>query len=276
MSTAISTPIIFECGSPEGPIYLDPNRLIDIVSLLPEYLKESETNDVTIFFQNFLNTLYDDHTLTTSSTDWEKENSPKISILEKINRLANLHNPEEIDITFIQFLANYLGYSVNLNAGDLGILENGDPNDPDTINDANRYLRFIVSNLPNWYKIKTTSNAIKIMLYSFGLIGDLVTRWTNDYKTDVGNNWYNFREEFDSISNIPEDFYPTSHFVIFIKLDEARSTFLDPNNSNQIFNAIASIKPINSVFDGAWGFIERSGVVYMKAMMRTSYYIKIT
>ena len=34
-----------------------------------------------------------------------------------------------------------------------------------------KYLRFIISNLPTWYKIKTTRNSIRIMLFSFGIIG---------------------------------------------------------------------------------------------------------
>ncbi len=275
MSIAIATPQIITLCAPEGPVRLDPNRLINIVDLLPEYLKETETRDVIQFFQDFLNTLYDDHVLTTSATQFELENTKKISILEKINRLADLHNPEEIDITYLQFLANYLGYDVNINSGELGVVINNDPNDICVQEDVNRYLRFVVTNLPNWYNIKTTNNAIKIMLFSFGLIGDLIPRWTSDYKAETGANWINFKEGIDSTSDLPENFYPTSHFITLIKLDESTSTFLDPVTPNGVLKAIMSIKPVNAVFDGLLGYMERTTEVSVKSMMRTSLHLHI-
>ena len=264
------------CG-PSEPLRLDPNKTIDIVQLLPNYLKESETNDVvSLIFQNFLNTIYDEYLLTTSASDYELDNIPKISVLEKINRLTELHDPALVDIEYIQFFANYLGYDINVNRGELGVIQDQNPDDPAVQEDVKRYLRFIVSNLPTWYKIKTTNDCVKIMLFSFGLIGDIISRWTNDYREDIGPNWISFVDGTDSLSDIPSDFYPTPHFLVSINLDTSESTFLNPNTRNAVFNAIKSIKPVNDVFDGFLGLTRSQPTVYVKASVRNKLYLHIT
>jgi len=105
-----------------------------------------------------------------------------ISVLEKIYRLTELFDPDLIPIELIQFYANNLGYDVGLsrnNVGFDGILSAASTGD---LIDQNKYLRFMVRNLPTWYKIKTTRNAVKMMLYSFGLVGDFIYYFTRDYK----------------------------------------------------------------------------------------------
>ena len=49
MTIVYNTSAVFETYSPVSPIRLDPNRNINIVDLLPEYLKESETKEVVQF-----------------------------------------------------------------------------------------------------------------------------------------------------------------------------------------------------------------------------------
>jgi len=75
-----------------------------------------------------------------------------MSILEKVNRLTELHDPDLIDLEYIQYFANNLGYNVNVNRSQFG---NGGT-DANSEEELNRYLRFMVRNLPSWYKIKTT------------------------------------------------------------------------------------------------------------------------
>jgi hypothetical protein len=269
-----SAAMISSCGL-EEPIRFDSNRQIDLQPYLPSYLKETEVNELINFFQEFLNTLHQEKIYTTSATEFEINNRPKISILEKINRLSDLQDPDLIDIEYIQFFANNLGYSIDLSRGELGILEDQNSNDPATQEDVKRYLRFVVSNLPNWYKIKTTNNAVKIMLYSFGLVGDLITRFTSDYKTDNGGNWINFREGRDSYENIGSNFYPTSHFVVSVELDESLRNF-SLNNSTRynVINAIESIRPINTVSDGVLGHVHRDATVYVRAYLRERAYFR--
>ena len=67
--------------------------------------------------------------------------------------------------------------------GNLAEIDNGSS----SISDQQKYLRFVVQNLPNWYKIKTTKNCSKVMLYSFGLIGV----WLNIIQSysNINDNW---------------------------------------------------------------------------------------
>lgn len=271
-----SASILSACG-PSEPYRFDDNKEIDLVSLLPSFLKESETNDLVQFFQDFLNTMYDEKIYTASATEFEIENRPKISILEKINRIKELHDPDYIDIEYIQYFANYLGYSVDVNRGELGVLADADSEDPCVQEDSKRYLRFIISNLPNWYKIKTTDNAIKIMLYSFGLVGDLVTRFTNDYRLDNGTNWINFREGRDSYEDVSSDFYLTSHFVVSIELDESVTNFSLNNVTRfNVLNAIESIRPANTVFDRILGHVTRAETITIYPMTRKRLFLKMS
>lgn len=101
----------------------------------------------------------------------------RVSILEKINRLTELFDPDLIPIELIQFYANNLGYNVGLNRENVGIDFKGSNED---INQK-KYLRFMVSNLPTWYTVKTTRNSIRMMLYTFGLIGDFIYYYTSNY-----------------------------------------------------------------------------------------------
>lgn len=271
-----SAAFLSACG-PEEPKRFNDFKEIDLVDFLPSYLKETETNDLVNFFQGFLNSLYDEKIRVTSASDYELENQTKISVLEKVSRLTELHDPDLIDIEYIQYFANYLGYSVDVNRGELGVLADRDSTNPAVQEDVKRYLRFIVSNLPNWYKIKTTDNAVKILLYSFGLIGDLITRYTNDYRKDNGSNWINFRDGRDSIKDVPRDFYVTSHFVISIELDESTTNFsLNRVTRNNVLDAIESIRPANTVFDRALGHVSRSETIAIQALASNRVYLKMS
>lgn len=261
------------CG-PEDPFRLSPNKEITLLPFLPDFLKETEVEEVLKFFQDFLNSMYYEYNLSTSATPYEQEQRSKISILEKINRLTELHDPELVDMEYIQTFASYLGYNVDLNKSEIG-LPLGQSNSDDLCyqEDIKRYTRFIVESLPSWYKIKTTNNAVKIMLYSFGLVGEIVDRWTDNYSNDP-NHWINFRESVDDYSDIPSGYYPTPHFMIYIDLDESTSTFLDPNVRNNVFRAINSIKPVNAVFDSFLGHSGRSASLGLHAMVAHKYFQK--
>ncbi len=272
--TTTSAACLSSCG-PQEPIRFEDSRVVDLSAYLPSYLKETEVNDLMIFFQNFWNTLYDTKIYTTSAIELEVANRPKISILEKINRLAELQDPSLCDVEYLQFFANNMGYNIDVYRSELGVLADSDSEDPLVQEDVKRYLRFIVSNLPNWYRIKTTNNAIKIMLYSFGLVGDLITRYTNDYKTDNGSNWINFREGRDNFDDLNRDFYPTPHFVISIELDSSSENFsLNNETRRNVFNAVESVRPANTINDGYLGHVQRDFTVYTRAYCRKRGYFR--
>lgn len=269
-----SAAFISGCG-PESPYRFDDNREIDLTSYLPNYLQNSELNDLVQFFEDFMNTLYHEKIYTQSATDYEVGNRPKISVLEKINRLADLQDPDFADIEYLQFFANNLGYSIDVSRGELGVLADQDSEDPCVQEDVKRYLRFIVESLPSWSKIKTTQNSIKIMLYSFGLVGELITRYTSDYRTENGSNWINFREGRDNFGNIPQGFYPTSHFVVSIELDESTQNFsLNSTTRTNVIRAIDSVRPVNTVMDGVLGHVTRQATYYVRAYLRERAYFR--
>ena len=102
----------------------------------------------------------------------------KISILDKIFRLTDLFDPDLMPEDMIQYYAANLGYQAGINRDSFTATAK---NTETEALEQKRYLRFMIRNLPNWYQIKTTRSAIKIMLYSFGLIGDFVYYYTKCY-----------------------------------------------------------------------------------------------
>ena len=221
----------------------DNNRLINLVDFLPQHLYDSETFDFTKLFENFLNTMYED-----------RDHPCNYGILKKIEQIGDLHDPQLMDTEYLQFYANFLGYDLTLNRGEIGNITNETATDGKYIDDeeSKKYLRFVVENLPNWYKIKSTRNAVKIMLFSFGIIGDLFTQFSNDYD----KNWIRDREDDESSigTQIPSEYYPTPHFQLAINLRETSPPWLQ--NLGVILNAVDSIRPINTVFERFGGYYD--------------------
>lgn len=267
---------------------------IKLKELLPNHLKFSETGDFVEFFETFLNELYynemsavgrnEDYTVSTDGTKtyyatcadadgtiiytsaglperYEITPADKVSILEKIRRIDDLHNPDWIDIDFIQRLANFMGYNIQITKD--SIEESGLHITPTLTDDeTNKYIRFLVSNIPNWYKLKSTKNAIKILLYSFGVVGQLIIRWTSDDLASsinhpqiggYGNDESLWREfspllsASDAIALIPSNYFITPHFNIQINTVKTPASWF--YNLNTIIDAIEDIRPINNVFD---------------------------
>ena len=219
------------------------DRLIDLVRFLPLDLQDSETGLFVKFFEDFLNTLY------------ATPEGCHQSILKKIERIMDFNDPEEIDIEYIQFFANAIGYKVNVNRGVIGTFRVGQSEEeqeltPEETLEINKYIRFVVSNLPHWYKMKGTNNAIKILLRSFGVIGSFSSMYSNDYK----HNWiYDLEDQPNNIEdNVPKDFFPTPHFKIQVNTEGTPPSWI--NNVKEISDAIESIRPINTVFEGFEGF----------------------
>lgn len=292
----LSSDYIELCG--KDPIRFGTCKVIDLTSFLPEHLVQSDTLEFVHFFEKFLNTLYNGScgmeissteiteasgTGAASATDVDMDqysysdptigsvNGPcsecssydatdKISILEKVFRLRDLQDPDLIDIDYIQFFANNLGYNINVNKQEMGNLGES-TSGVCSENEANRYLRFMVTNLPHWYKIKSTRNAIKIMLFSFGLIGDIINYYTDNY-TD---NWRASRLEYNTsagslyedLDKIPNSYYPTPHFAIWFDIKQSTTNFsFNVEKQQAIIRAIDSIKPINTVFEGVSGYFQ--------------------
>lgn len=205
----------------------------------------------------------------------------KISILEKVQRITELHDPDLIDLEYIQYFANNLGYDIDINRDEVGISGTGTIG-TESFGDSsgcvaansNKYLRFTISNLPTWYKIKSTNNAIKVMLYSFGLIGELIEYYTNNYLPSTsGGNWIlDYTGEF---SDIPDGWYPTPHFAISINIDDSINISDDVERRQKIINAIESIRPINTVFENLSANLKRFTTIEVSSVLRMRRYINI-
>lgn len=186
----------------------------------------------------------------------------KISILEKVHRLTELHDPDLIDIEFIQFFAANLGYNVNVSREEVGVSGTTDTFGTTEFGgacsaaDINRYLRFVVRNLPTWYKIKTTRNSIKVMLYSFGLVAEVLEYFTDSYlPTSAGGKW--ILDQQGDLSTIPDNFFPTPHFAVSVDFDASEDISTDIQRRQKVIRAIESIRPINTVFRKLVGYVNR-------------------
>lgn len=199
----------------------------------------------------------------------------KISILEKVARLTELHDPSLIDIQYIQFFASNLGYNVNISRDEVGISGTSDNFGTTefagecSATDINKYLRFVVENLPTWYKIKTTRNAIKVMLYSFGLVADIIQYFSNDYNI----NWISDFE--GNLQNIPNNWYPTPHFAVYVNFDLSSDISFEIARRQKVVRAIESIRPINTVFKRLVGYSTRLFEMEVACYIRSSRYAEI-
>lgn len=203
----------------------------------------------------------------------------KISILEKVARLTELHDPSLIDIEYIQFFAANLGYSINVSRDEVGVSGTTENFGTDfqgacSATDINKYLRFVVENLPTWYKIKTTRNSMKVMLYSFGLVGDLIEYFTDNYKqTSAGGQW---RAYVNGDLQINNDWFPTPHFAVYINFDLSTDISFEVARRTKVVRAIESIRPINTVFRRLIGYVSRRFDLEVACYMRATRYTVIT
>lgn len=257
------------------------NRDINLTNYIPNHLafddsgNTSEFFTLTKFYEYYLNTLY---------TNLDEPCS--IGVLEKTSRLRNLHDPDKMELDYIQYFANYLGYNVDVNKAELGGFTTS-PNSssyndgPDNSEIFSEYqkkaLRFVVRNLPNWYSIKTTRNSIKMLLLSFGIFGDLLEVYTNDYT----NDWF--------INSIPPgtyvaddmiiDRYPTPHMFVEIDINSTNLNYIygSEQNLTSLYKSFDSIRPANVVFEGILGKTENSTqpiyTVNAACMMEKDYFI---
>jgi hypothetical protein len=284
-SCNIKEDYITVCG-PNSPIRFTKERLVDLVSYLPSYLSQTETYDLLKFFEDYWNTLFTGtygYSISESATtsgdyityhDPSDINTKTISISEKINRITEMQDVQLIDIELLQYLADNFGYSVNISRGELGSIVSS--NNTCSANDTEKYLRFIISNIPEFYRIKTTKNAVKVMLFSWGLIGTISQYYTSAYSSDSVWLTPDYDMITNEVKNIPKTFFPTSHFIVWINLNNSITDLsIDYNNRQQIVNAIESVRPVNSVFHSLGGFKSEQAELQIGAQIRFRRYIKI-
>lgn len=234
------------------------SRQINLTNYIPndasydfERGSNSEFYTLTKFFETYLNTLYE-----------HLEKPCSIGILDKISKLRSLHDIDTIDISHIQYFANLMGYNVNVNLGEIGLFSQ--PEDVSQFVDNENFvgqlseyqqkaLRFVIRNLPNWYSIKTTRNAIRMLLLSFGIFGDIVEMYTTDYVSDWVQNIPTRDQIIDD--TISPNYWPTPHMAVYLDLNstDRSAIYGDSSMLTALYNSINSIRPANTVFEGLVG-----------------------
>jgi hypothetical protein len=149
-----------------------------------------------------------------------------------------------------------------------------------------KYIRFVLSNLPNFYKTKTTENSIKSLMFSFGFVTNVLKYYSEDYDETNGGKWLKNGVVFDTTLNklkenldgIPNNYFPTPHFSVEIDLTKTAINYgaeLANTRRKQIVEAIDSIRPANSVFRGVGGRFDTIHTQKVKGYVRYRKHIKL-
>lgn len=221
-------------------------RKTSLTKYLPQYLRDnpdgtsSEFFEFTKVFEDYLNTIYTN-----------TEDGCNISTLEKTKKLRDFRNIDKIDSQYIYQYANMLGYDVGINKAEIGTFSSVSGS-YSLEKYQEKCLRFVVGNLPNWYAIKTTRNSVKMMLLSFGIIGDLIENYTLDYDKFWKQN-RTVRGKFID-ETITKEWYPTPHVSVGIDLKNTPNDNIYSDQVKKVINAMESIRPANVVIDSLQGY----------------------
>lgn len=234
----------------------------DYPILAPEFTIIKRWQDPKTFYEEF------------SHENQYRIDSKNSSILEKINRIAFNKDPSVIDFEYIQFVAEQMGYNINVEQEDI---ENNEYYT--TKEDKENALRAIIRNLPEFYKIKCTKNGLEALLLSFGIVGEIIYLYTIGDETQAGyadfiDARYIEGSEDDMMpddtlaqelmtsrlnnpslaSTVTSDWFPSPHFKVELDLLK-QNLSLDANKLGlSILNkAVKKTKPINTVFRGFYG-----------------------
>ena len=214
-------------------------KKINITNFLPAHLRESEMFDLMQFFEDFLNSMY-----------YDKTKQCNISILEKINKLKELKDINELDAEYFQFFADHFGYEIDINKNSIGLFSTTEDE-----SEIDEYIRLSLKNMPNFNRLKSSEDAISIMLFSFGVIADIIYLWTNDYdKNWSGESRYNLINVKNEIPDSSVSYYPTPHFRISVNYTQTAPSWVE--NFNKIVDAVNNIRPLNTVFKEFNGYFE--------------------
>lgn len=224
-------------------------RKTSLVKYIPQYLRDnadgtsSEFFEFVKVFEDYLNTIYTN-----------VEDGCNISTLEKTKRLRDFRNIDKIDSQYIYQYANMLGYDVGINRAEIGTFSSTSGTYSDSLEKyQEKCLRFVVGNLPNWYSIKTTRNSVKMMLLSFGIIGDLIENYTLDYDKYWKQNRVVSGKFIDE--SITKEWYPTPHVSVGIDLKNTPNSTVYSEQVKKVINSMESIRPANVVIDSLQGYV---------------------
>ena len=171
-------------------------------------------------------------------------------LAERIERLAYLRDPEVIDLDLIGYLARFMGYDITALADD--------------INASNIYrnsmereaaIRAAIAHLPQYYALSGTKPGINMLMATFGLVGDLITMWTNTddpYGKLIRQDEVHDQMDIDLANGkTTSSWVPTPHVVLdIIENENFNSVLMGNEELTRMKEQIRRCKPIQVVFDG--------------------------
>lgn len=171
------------------------------------------------------------------------------SLAERIERLAYLKDASVIDYELIGYLARFMGYDITAVADDVN--ESGVYN---TSEERENALRETISHLPQYYALNGTKAGINMLMATFGLVGELITLWTNTanpYGEMIRQDDVDDRIQRDARLGRSGQWVPTPHVVLDV-IDEPTFPMVSvtADDIERIREQIRCCKPINVVFDG--------------------------
>ena len=240
---------------------------------------ESVTNIDTVGpFQKQYDANYDYNSVVnplTMKSDWVGIPTMKYPLAEKIARLIYQKDPNVIDFELIGYLGRYLGYDITTVLEDI-------ENSPYYTTDAevDMALRKAIENLPAFYALKSTESGLQSLLLTFGIIGEMVTMWTetdDPYASFIPDYQIESAQSQNTASGKNISYIPTPHFKILANVEGAGFNQFLPGDVQRVIKSVKSYKPINTVFDGMVKYLQaqlsasiRAGTMRTVGKMQTS------
>lgn len=171
-------------------------------------------------------------------------------LVEKIERLAYLKDVNVIDFELIGYLARYMGYDITSVADDID-----ESNVYRNREEREKAIRETIEHLPQYYALGGTKPGLNMLMATFGLVGDLVTMWTNTanpYGELVRQDEVPDRITNDHASGTSGSgmWVPTPHVSLDIPLNQNMpNVTIGTEDLARMREQIRVFKPINVVFD---------------------------
>lgn len=228
-------------------------------------LEKIENMDTTSPMHRMYNAKFDKNTVASRKnmkSDFLGVDDMKYPLIEKIERLAYLKDPNVIDFEFINHLARYMGYDMTPLVDDVAESIFYKTNE-----EKEKAIRSIIKNLPYFNALRSTKTGLESLLLTFGLVGKVVTLWTESskpYKDLIPDFMVRNMQYVKMYDKTPTTYVPTPHFKLDIDVEGNFDNQITVREVDKLTNNIEIYKPINTVFDGI--------VLYIEATLKTGIY----
>lgn len=195
-------------------------------------------------------------------TDFEGIPDMKYPLVEKLERLAYLKDMNVIDFDLIGYLARYMGYDITSLMEDVSgsCIYRTDA-------ERRKAVRETVENLPQYYSLGGTRAGVDMLLAAFGLVAQLLTKYTNTaspYSEMLSGAELEDRIRQDNENGVHTgSWVPTPHMELKLSMGgQYRNFMVDDRGVSRLKEQIRVAKPINVVFDDVVASVEQEFRTY--------------